>query len=194
MRVLSSRRTLAVVLLASAVFTAGVEIASTDPDDERSGRELSRDRSRQATDLRVVRSWRDTVKIRGRDEPRSVEIVFDPGAGVARRRIYDTAGDLVSDEELADQPQPSTEEIADAVAMVRRDPELGSLLRRKRAVLHGGPLLREAEGEPCGPGSRCVYVFMVSESGWNLHRLSAVDLRRGRIAHPNFRHGRVDWD
>jgi hypothetical protein len=134
------------------------------------------------------------VKIRGRDEPRSVEIVFDRGAGVARRRIYDAGGDLVSDEELADQPQPSAEEIAEAVAIARRDPKVASLLRREGAVLHGGPLFWEAEGEPCGPGSRCIHVFMVSESGWNLHRRLAVDLRRERIAHPNLPLGRVHWD
>ena len=192
MRLLSSRRTLAVVLLASAVFTAGVEIGSTDPDGERSGRELSRDRSRHEADLRVVRSWRDTVKIRGRDEPRSVEIVFDPDSGVARRRIYDAAGDLVSDEELAEQPQPSSAEIAKAFAMVRTDPELGSLLRGRRAVLDGGFLLREAEGEPCGPRSRCLQVFMLSESRRDLLRRSAIDVSRDRIAHRDLPLDRTD--
>ena len=192
MRLLSSRRTLAVVLLASAVFTGGVEIGSTDPDGDRSGRELSRDRSRHATDMRVVRSWRDTVKIRGRDEPRSVEIVFDPGAGVARRRIYDAAGDLVSDEELAEQPQPSSEEIAKAFAKVRKDPELGSLLRRNRGVLDGGFLLREAEGEPCGPGSRCIQVFMLSESRRDRLGRPVVDLRRSKIVHRKLPPGHPD--
>jgi len=191
-RVLPSQKALAGVLLASVFFTAGVEIASADPTGQRSGRELSRERSRHATDVRVVRSWRDTVKIRGRDEPRRVEIVFDHGAGVARRRIYDADDHLVSEEELADPPQPSSEEIAQAFAKVRKDPELGSLLRRNRAVLDGGFLLREAEGEPCGPGSRCIQVFMLSESRWDLHRRSVVDLRRGRIAHPNLPPGHVD--
>ncbi len=180
---LPSRRALAAVLLASVFFTVSVEIASTDPVDQRSARERSRDASPHATDIHVVRSWRDTVKIRGRDEPRTVEIVFDRGAGVARRRVYNADGALVSDEELAHQPQPSAEEIADAVATVRRDPELGSLLRRNRAVLDGGFLLREAEGEPCGPRSRCLQVFMLSESRRDLLRRSAIDLSRERIAH-----------
>ena len=192
MRLLPSRRTLAAVFLASVVVTAGVEIASTDPPADRSARALSRDRSRHATDLRVVRSWRDTVKIRGRDEPRTVEIVFDHGAGVARRRVYDADGDLVSDEALADSPQPSSEEVAQAFGKIRKDPELGSLLRRNRAVLDGGFLLREAEGEPCGPGSRCIQVFMLSESRRDLLRRSAIDLRRERIAHPDLPPGHRD--
>jgi hypothetical protein len=191
-RVLPSRSVFTAALLASVVLAVGVEIASTEPADRRSERGLSRDASAHAANLRVVRSWRDTVKIRGRDEPRSVEIVFDSGAGVARRRIYDAAGDLVSDEELADQPQPSSEEIARAFSKVRNDRELGSVLRRNRAVLEGGFLLREAEGEPCGPRSRCLQVFMLSESRWELLRRSAIDLRTERIAYPDLAPGHVD--
>jgi hypothetical protein len=184
-RVLPRRRFYVPVLLASVVVIAGVEIASTDPADRRTERDLSRAASPHEANLRVVRSWRDTVKIRGRDEPRTVEIVFDSDAGVARRRIYDAGGDLVSDEELADQPQPSAEEIARAFSKVRADRELGSVLRRNRAELDGGFLLREAEGEPCGPGSRCLQVFMLSESRWDLLRRPVVDLKAERIAHPD---------
>ena len=174
------------------VFAAGVEIASTDPAGQRAERERPRAASAHQADLRVVRSWRDTVKIRGRDEPRSVEIVFDRGAGVARRRIYDAAGDLVSDEVLADQPQPSSEEIARAFATVRKDREFESVLRGNRGVLDGGFLLREAEGEPCGPRSRCLQVFMLSESRWDLLGRAAIDLRRERIAHRNVSSRHVD--
>lgn len=192
MRALRSRRIFAAALLASVVLAAGVEIASTDPADRRAERGVSRNASRHDANLRVVRSWRDTVKIEGRDEPRTVEIVFDSDAGVARRRIFDADGDLVSDEELAEQPQPSSEEVAKAFAKVRQDPELGSLLRDQRAVLDGGFLLREAEGEPCGPRSRCVQVFMLSESRWDLLRRSAIDLRRERIAHRDLPAGHED--
>jgi hypothetical protein len=131
----------------------------------------------------VVRSWSDTVKIRGRDEPRSVEIVFDHDTGVARRRIYDAGGNLVSDEELADPPQPSPEEIAQAFEKVRNDSELGSVLRRNRGVLDGGFLFRDAES--CGPGSRCIQVFMLSESRRDRLRRSVVDLRRNKIVRRN---------
>ena len=192
MRVLRSRRIFAAALLASVVLAAGVEIASTDPADRRAERGVSRNASPHEANLRVVRSWRDTVKIGGRDESRTVEIVFDSDAGVARRRIFDADGDLVSDEELAEQPQPSSEEVAKAFAKVRQDPELGSLLRGQRAVLDGGFLLREAEGESCGPRSRCVQVFMLSESRWDLLRRSAIDLRRERIAHRNLPAGHED--
>jgi hypothetical protein len=191
-RVLLSRRALSAAFLASVVFTAGVEIASTDPANPRAGRELSRGASPHEMDLQVVRSWRDTVKIQGRDEPRSVEVVYDRGAGVARRRIYDAAGTLVSDVELADQPQPSSEEVSRAFAKVRRDPDLGNVLRVNRAVLDGGFLLRETEGEPCGPDTRCLQVFMLSESRGDLLGRSLIDARQERIVHRNLPPGRAD--
>jgi hypothetical protein len=87
-RVLRSRRIFAAALLASVVLAAGVEIASTDPAERRAERGVSRNASPHEANLRVVRSWRDTVKIGGRDESRTVEIVFDSDAGVARRRIF----------------------------------------------------------------------------------------------------------
>ena len=135
----------------------------------------------------VLRSWQDRVKIDGRDELRSVEIVFDYSAGEARRRVFDAAGQLLSEEVLANQPRPTPSEIAEAIDTVRRDPELGRLARDERATFNGGFLLIEREGEPCGPPARCLQILMLSESHWELLRRPVVDVRqRGRIAHRNY--------
>ncbi len=175
-----------------ALFTALLlvaEFAVGDPTSEDSRREVTRDPSGRPMGTRLLRTWRDTVKLDGRDEPRSVEIVYDYQAGVARRRIYAADGALVADQPLADQPQPSREEIAEAVALIRADAELGKLARRVGANFHGGFLLREAAGKPCGPGSRCLQIFMVSPSRFILHRRSAVDMRKEVIAHRSYRPG-----
>jgi hypothetical protein len=135
----------------------------------------------------VLRSWQDRVKVDGRDELRTVEIVFDYSAGEAHRRVFDAAGQLLSEEVLANQPRPTTSEIAEAIDIVRRDPELGRLARDKRANFAGGFLLREREGEPCGPPARCLQILMLSESYWELLRRPVVDLgQRGRIAHRHY--------
>ncbi len=169
------------VLLLAAEFSAG------EPASEASRREVTRDPSGRPTGTRLLRTWRDTVKLGGRDVPRIVEIVYDYEAGVARRRVYNADGVLVADQPLADQPQPSPEEIAEAVAIIRADPELGKLARRVGANFEGGFLLREAAGEPCGPGSRCLQIFMLSQSRFGLHRRSAVDMRNEVIAHRRVR-------
>ncbi len=77
----------------------------------------------------VLRSWLDRVKIDGRDEARLVEIVFDYELGAARRRVYDAQDWLISDEMLAGQPRASSAEIDEAFDTVRRDPEIGQLIR-----------------------------------------------------------------
>ena len=115
-------------------------------------------RTGEPTGTRVLRSWRDSVKVRGRDVPRRVEIVYDYDTGVGLRRVYDADDQLTSEEPLAVPPPASREEIAQAYAMIRGDAELGALARRAGAHLDGGFLLLEGEGEPCGPGSRCIQV------------------------------------
>lgn len=137
--------------------------------------------------VELLRTWQDRVKIEGRDELRRVEIVFDYAAGEARRRVFDDAGELLSDEVLAEQPRPSVAEIDAAFDTVLRDPQLGELARSANARFDGGFLLPEVEGEPCAPPARCLQVFMLSESRRQLLRRSVVDVgRRGRIAHRSY--------
>jgi hypothetical protein len=137
--------------------------------------------------IEVIRGWQDRVKIDGRDELRSVEIVFDYAVGETRRRVFDAAGQLLSEEVLANQPRPTRAEIEAAFDTIRRDPELGRQARSVNAKFDGGFLLAEVPGEPCGPPARCLQVFVLSESRRELHRRSVVDVgRRGRIAHREY--------
>ena len=76
--------------------------------------------------------------------------------------------------------------------MIRNDPELGAMSQKVGAHFDGGFILNEAEGKPCGPGTRCIQVFMLSQSRWGLQRHSAVDMRERRIAHRSFRQGLTD--
>ncbi|HXV74857.1 MAG TPA: hypothetical protein VD788_00945, partial [Candidatus Polarisedimenticolaceae bacterium] len=147
---------------------------------------VTRDASGRPTAARLLRSWRETVKIAGRDESRRVEIVYDYAAGVARRRSYAADGALIADQPLAAQPQPSPEEVSDAVALLRADADLGVLAERVGAVFDGGFTLEEGEGKPCGPGARCLQIFMLSQSRFALHRRTAVDVRAERIAHRSY--------
>lgn len=167
------------------VLVAGFAVG--EPASEGSRRGVTRDAAGRPTGTRLLRAWHDSVKLEGRDEPRSVEIIYDYDAGVARRRIYGADGALLADQPLADQPQPSSEEIAEAVALIRADSELGELARRVGANFDGGFLLLEAAGKPCGPGSRCLQIFMLSPARFGLHRHSAVDMRNERIAHRSYR-------
>jgi hypothetical protein len=141
----------------------------------------------------VLRSWQDRVKIDGRDQPRRFEIVFDYRLGVTRRRVYDEQDRLIFDEAIAEQPRRTAAELAKAFDTVRRDPELGRLARSVNAKLDGGFLLREAAGKPCGPRTRCLQVFILSESRRELHRRPVVDVsQRGRIAHRDYKPSATD--
>ncbi len=135
----------------------------------------------------MLRTWLDRVKIDGRDEARLVEIVFDYELGAARRRTYDAQDWLISDEVLGGQPRATNDEITEAFDTVRRDPELGRLVRNANAIIDGGFLLREAVGEPCGPPARCLQVYILSESGHEELQRPIVDMNpRARIVYRDY--------
>lgn len=126
---------------------------------------------------RVIRSWPDEVMVDGRSTPGRVEVVFDYGAGRASEIRYDAAGRQVATLVLAEgsQPAPSAEEIQEAEDAVRQDPELSRILRRTRGRLLGGFLLQRKDG-PCGPGSRCLQIQMVTADRMGTVRWSVYDL------------------
>jgi hypothetical protein len=135
----------------------------------------------------VLRSWQDRVKLDGREEPRRFEIIFDYRFGTTWSRIYDMEGRLISEEELAAQPRATAAEIEKAINAVRRDPELSQLASSTNAVLDGGFLLHERAGKPCGPHTRCVQIFMLTDPVRERPHIAVVDVRaRGRIAHRNY--------
>jgi len=129
-----------------------------------------------ASRLRLLRSWTDTVKVGGGEFPRRVDILFDYKQGVALERSYDASGRLTQERRLDGAPQPSAEEIDEAYGIVRADPEIGRILERTQAVLEGGFLLKEGEGQPCGPRTRCLQVQLLGPTRLGLVRWVVVDL------------------
>lgn len=139
-----------------------------------------------ASRLRVLRSWTETVKVGGGELPRRVDIVFDYKQGVALERSYDASGRLTQERMLDGAPKPSLEEIADAYGIVRADAEIGRIVERIQAVLEGGFLLQEGEGQPCGPRTRCLQVQLLGPTRVGLVRWVVVDLVTRAIAYPTY--------
>lgn len=189
----SQTRALAASVLALSI-TAGVNGAFAQPPSDVPGVPSTPLAAPAAERHKVLlRSWQDRVKIDGRDHPRRFEIVFDYRLGETRRRVYDEQDQLIFDQVIAEQPRATPAEIARAFDTVRRDPEFGRLARRLNAKLDGGFLLREAEGKPCGPRTRCLQVYILSESRRELYRRPVVDVsQRGRIAHRDYKSNTTD--
>ena len=112
---------------------------------------------------------------------------YDPATGETVRTVTDAAGAVVERTvTTASVVSPTLEELAEAEALVRADPEVAALLARARLPVVGGgfPLVREA-GHPCGPGARCLQFDVIDrgaggEPGTRL-RYVVVDLRTGRV-------------
>ena len=143
--------------------------------------------TRTSRPVRLLRTWSDTVKVEGtgREYPRTVRLVFDYGVGEAREESYDTHGILRATRRIKQNlPAPSPEEIAEAFDITRRDAGLASVFARFAVALDGGFLLEEEAGLPCGPGSRCLHVFLMSSDRAGIIRRVVVDLVRQTIAYP----------
>ncbi len=143
--------------------------------------------TRTSRPVRLLRTWEETVKAGGREFPRRVEVVFDYGQGVARENYYTLDGQLVGSKKITQNlPAPSPEEVAEAFALVQRDPDFAPIYTRFRVVPEGGFLLQEDRGKPCGPGSRCLHVFLLSSDRAGLIRRVVVDLVTGEIPYRSY--------
>ena len=141
--------------------------------------------TRTSRPIRLLRSWEETVKTGGRESARQVQILFDYAKGQAREDSYSLKGVLLSSRQITrNMPAPSPEEIAEAFAFVRADAGLASLFARFSVVLEGGFLLEEDSGMPCGPGSRCIHVLLLSSDRSGLIRHVVVDLGARSIPYP----------
>jgi hypothetical protein len=142
--------------------------------------------TRTSRPVRLLRTWQETIKgAAGREYLRRVELVFDYEKGVAREIYYTAEGRPWGGREIKQrQPQPSAEEIAEAKELILRDRELARIVERRAAQFNGGFLLEEARGLPCGPGSRCVQLQLLTPDHAGLLRWTVVDLVQQRVAYP----------
>jgi len=138
--------------------------------------------------LRLLRSWEETVKgTGGREVPRRVDVVFDYEKGVAYENFYTLDGIQTGRMTLgAGHPAPSRVEIREAYDVVRADPEFDRVFKRFKVVFEGGFVLNEDRGKPCGPGSRCLRVFLLSSDRAGTIRQVVVDLVKSQVAYDDY--------
>ena len=112
-------------------------------------------------------------------------VVFDHTALEARRIAFDPATNrLLLNERLTGRPQRSDDEMADAIAIVRRDRVLRGLLDAG-AALDGGFIV----DDPGGSRRRMIQLKMMRGDRRALLRSIVVDLTRGQIASISDTHG-----
>jgi len=175
-------------VFAPCVLMIGAALVAAPARAQRETHTVTRPVTRESRPVRVLRSWEETVKAAGRGEyTRRVEVVFDYEKGVARQNYYSTDGLLYDSREIKqNMPAPSAEEIAEAQDLILRDAELSRIVARRAAVFEGGFILEEGRGFPCGPGSRCLQVQLLTPDHSGLIRWTVVDLVKRQIAYPVF--------
>jgi len=138
--------------------------------------------------VRLIHSWEETVKgVGGREIPRRVEVLYDYEKGVGYENFYTLDGIQTGRLTLGPgHPSPSPVEIQEAYDVVRADPEFALLFKRFNVVFEGGFVLTEDKGKPCGPGSRCLRVFLLSSDRAGTIRQLVVDLAKQKVAYDDF--------
>jgi len=145
--------------------------------------------------IRLVRSWSENPIVDGRAVPGRVEIWFDYTAGVAIHKVSANAkGPGGVDQVIGSktylpgvgQPRPAPEEIAEAMEIVRADKEVARVIAATNAVLDGGFQVFEPAGQPCGPGSRCLKIQLLTQDRVGFIRNVIVDLTRQAIVYRTY--------
>jgi len=166
------------------LVAATLPMIASGGDGEESAREGS-----AASRVRVVRSWPEPVTVNGKTALGRVEIAFDYDRGVAIERVIAADGRVVSTtvrRKGEGAPRPTPEEIEEAYAMVRADAELARIIDQADAQLDGGFILNEEAGKPCGPGTRCIQVQMLTQDRLGFIRWVVVDLAQERFAYRTY--------
>jgi hypothetical protein len=153
--------------------------------------QADRDVTDTSRPLRLLRRWEETVKVSGGAEtPRRVQVLFDYDKGLGYEAYSTLDGEPLGSKTLGfGHPAPSPVEIEEAFQIVRDDPEFALIFKRFRVVFEGGFVLAEGRGRPCGPGSRCLRVFLLSSDRAGTIRQVVVDLVKQRVAYDDFAPG-----
>jgi hypothetical protein len=138
--------------------------------------------------VRLLRTWVEPVKTTSGDSGRRVDVMVDYASGTAWEKFTSLSGAPLGTMPIAiGAPRPSPEEIDEAFDFTRQLPELAPTFRRfPNLVLEGGFILREPQGSPCGPGTRCLHVFLLSPDRAGLIRRIVVDLAHLRLAYKSY--------
>jgi hypothetical protein len=145
--------------------------------------------------LRLLRSWPENPIVDGRAVPGRVEIWFDYTDGVAIHKVVanakgpDGVDRVISSKTYppgVGQPRPAPEEIAEAMEIVRGDKEVARVIAATHAVLDGGFQIFEPAGQPCGPGSRCLKIQLLTQDRVGFVRNVVVDLAKQAIVYQTY--------
>ena len=172
------RRTPGILALAiAAAACAAALVAQSGPDVTETSRPV-----------RLLRSWEEPVKRPdGSEAPRRVQLLFDYDKGIGWESFSTPEGEPLGTMKLGfGHPAPSQVEIDEAFQIVRDDAEFARVFRRFKVVFEGGFILIEGRGRPCGPGSRCLRVFLLSSDRSGTIRQVVVDLTKQRVAYDDF--------
>jgi hypothetical protein len=135
---------------------------------------------------RVLRAWSDVVTTATGSERRSIVLVRDYDTGTAREIAINLATGAIQMRELIGI-QPSREEMAAAMAIVRSDPALASFVANPDLVLIGGfHNLSVHPGDPCSR-EICVDFAFMKRKYEGPARYVIVNLTRGIVSHHDFR-------
>lgn len=143
--------------------------------------------AQDAADLRLVKYWEAPVKVDGGEEVYRVEIYFDYARGEAKKLVYNAAGTTVEESWMPGQPRATRNELEEAFGVVKDDAEFGALVAQHNAIVDGGFILVEEAGNACAyPGSRCIQVDIMTNSGLRRLRYVIVDLMTKQIVYRNY--------
>jgi hypothetical protein len=138
---------------------------------------------------RVLRVWSEAVKGEKGISRRSLVLVRDYDAGLAREISAFPGSTGLEIRELRGVP-PSAEEIAEGMAIVRRDPMLARFVANRALRLIGGFHNRSTRADdPCAAEICLDFAFLKPDYA-GPERYVIVNLTRGIVAHHDFRGGR----
>ena len=135
---------------------------------------------------RVLRAWSDVVPSTSGSERRALVLVRDYDAGVAREIAVTLSSGAIESRELVGV-QPSREEMAEGMAMLRADPALAAFVGNPDLVLTGG--FHNRTLDPADPCSReiCLDFAFMKRRYEGPARYVIVNLTRGMVVNRDFR-------
>ncbi|HEV8231146.1 MAG TPA: hypothetical protein VGQ75_02270 [Thermoanaerobaculia bacterium] len=142
---------------------------------------------------RVLRVWTDSDKSGAEVRLRATVLLRDYDAGIAREISSNLPKGPISLREIVGAT-PSDEEIAEGMAIARRDPALSTFVQNPRLVLIGGFHNRSAHrDDPCAVDVCLEFAFM-KPNYQGPARYIVVNLSRRVVAHHDFRGRRPGED
>lgn len=138
--------------------------------------------------LVYVREYVDMNKVNGKDEYARVRLSWDYDKGMTIVETFDMNHNPISTkEEPGLTPNATEQETARAIALVKAEPKLKSVVNQPGLFFHSGFIYRDGRDKFCGAFSRCVHVFVSGgdDSGVPLGH-AIVDLMRDSVVHPFF--------